>query len=157
MKPPFFERALPLDHRTLAEAVALMRAYDSIHLETSTLLATGALKQVIDWVGAERVLYGSGAPARPMAAAFGAVRYADLSDEHRALVLGGNAKVVAKEKAGVLSDHGPQQWHGHICVMAGTQSGELHNRCVWRLAILNGSDDFLLCRPDAEPHVKRHH
>ena len=45
-----------IDHRTVAEAVALMRAYDSIHLETSTLLATGALKQVIDWVGAERVL-----------------------------------------------------------------------------------------------------
>jgi len=81
-----------IDERTLAEAIALMRARPNVCLETSSLLATGALKQAVDCVGAERLLFGSGAPARPMASALGLLRHSGLTAEQHALVRGGNAR-----------------------------------------------------------------
>lgn len=80
-----------IDARTLAEAVALMRAYRNVYLETSNLLASGALKQVVAIGGTERILFGSGAPARPMVSVLNVLRHSDLSEEQRALILGGNA------------------------------------------------------------------
>lgn len=81
-----------VDETTVAEAVALMRNNDRLYLCTSNLVAVGLLRQVVDSVGAERLLYGSGAPSRPMASALGVLRYADLAPEQRAAVLGGNAR-----------------------------------------------------------------
>jgi predicted TIM-barrel fold metal-dependent hydrolase len=81
-----------VDERTLSEAVALMRASPRVYMETSSLMAAGALKQVVEAVGAERVLYGSGAPSRPMASGLGVLRYAGLTDAQRARVLAVNAR-----------------------------------------------------------------
>lgn len=81
-----------IDEQTLAEAVILMRQHANVYVETSSLLATGVIKHVVDCVGAERVLYGSGAPSRPMASGLGVLRYVELTDMQRALVLGGNAR-----------------------------------------------------------------
>jgi hypothetical protein len=81
-----------VDESMLAEAIALMRAHARIYVEISRLLSVGAIRQVAESVGAERVLYGSGAPLQPMASVLGALRHAALTDEQRARVLGGNAK-----------------------------------------------------------------
>ena len=81
-----------IDESTLAEAIALMRAHARIFLSTSHLVAVGAIKQVVESVGADRLLYGSGAPSRPMSSALGVLRYADLPAEQRAQILGGNAR-----------------------------------------------------------------
>lgn len=81
-----------ITERTLAEAVALLHAHDDLYMETSRLLASGAVALAVERLGAERVLYGSGAPSRPMAAALAAVNLADISEQDRALVMGGNAR-----------------------------------------------------------------
>lgn len=83
-----------VDESMVAEVVALMRAHARIYVETSRLLAVGAIRQIVESVGAERVLYGSGAPLQPMASVLGALKYAGLTDIQRAQVLGGNASVL---------------------------------------------------------------
>jgi predicted TIM-barrel fold metal-dependent hydrolase len=80
-----------VDHKTVSEAVALMRVHAFVCIETSSLLATGAIKHVVDCVGVERVLYGSGAPSRPMASGLGVLRSAGLNEQQLAATLGGNA------------------------------------------------------------------
>ena len=80
-----------IEHQTVAEAVALMRAHAYVCIETSNLLATGAIKHVVECVGFDRVIYGSGAPSRPMASALGVLRLSGLSDQQLAAALGGNA------------------------------------------------------------------
>ena len=81
-----------VDESMIAEAIALMRSHARIFVETSRLISVGAIRQIVDSVGADRVLYGSGAPLQPMASVLGVLKHAGLSDEQRALVLGGNAK-----------------------------------------------------------------
>ncbi|MCW3101060.1 MAG: putative metal-dependent hydrolase of the TIM-barrel fold [Chthonomonadaceae bacterium] len=80
-----------VDHSLLAEAIAALRRFDHWHLETSHLLAPGCLSQVVATVGAERLLFGTGAPAYPIAAALHTLRYAGLSDSQRRQVLAANA------------------------------------------------------------------
>jgi predicted TIM-barrel fold metal-dependent hydrolase len=81
-----------IDETTIAESVALMRSHDRLFLSTANLVAVGLIRQVADSVGADRLLYGSGAPSRPMASALGVLKYADLAPDQRAAVLGGNAR-----------------------------------------------------------------
>jgi predicted TIM-barrel fold metal-dependent hydrolase len=80
--------------RMLSEAIVLMRSRSNIFVETSALLATGAIKLAAESVGAERLLYGSGAPARPMASGLAALKYSGLTEDQKSLVLGGNARRV---------------------------------------------------------------
>ena len=77
---------------TVAEAITLMRSHSRIFVETSQLVAVGAIRQVAESVGAERLLYGSGAPARPMASGLAAVKHAGLTDTQTEQILGGNAR-----------------------------------------------------------------
>lgn len=77
---------------TLAEAVVLMRAHPNLYVETSRLLALGAIKHLVEHVGSERILFGSGAPARPMAGALAVVRQSGVGEEHLVRILGGNAE-----------------------------------------------------------------
>jgi predicted TIM-barrel fold metal-dependent hydrolase len=83
-----------IDDRGLAEAVALMQAHPRLYIETSEVLAMGALKQLVDSVGADRVLFGSGAPSRPISSGLAVVAQSGLSDAERAQVLGGNARTL---------------------------------------------------------------
>jgi hypothetical protein len=79
---------------TLAEAVAAVRHYANWHIETSRLLAPGAIQLVADTVGAARLLFGTGAPSRPIASALHTLQHAGLSDADRSLVLSANARRV---------------------------------------------------------------
>ena len=81
-----------VDDKMVAEAIALMRSHARIFVETSRLIAVGAIRQIVESIGAERVLYGSGAPLQPMASVLGVLRHAGLTDEQRSQVLGGNAR-----------------------------------------------------------------
>jgi hypothetical protein len=80
--------------QTVSEAIVLMQSHSNVHVDTSGLLATGAMKLVADSVGAERILFGSGAPAKPMASGLAVLRYSGLNEEQKNLVLGANAKRV---------------------------------------------------------------
>ncbi len=81
-----------IEDRTLSEAIALMRDHAKVYVETSNLLATGAIKHLVGCVGADRILYGSGAPARPIASGLNVLKHSGLTDGELVQVLSGNAK-----------------------------------------------------------------
>lgn len=76
---------------TLSESIFLMRSHPGVFIESSNLVSVGALKQVVDSVGADRVLYGSGAPSRPMASSLAIVRAANITEDQREQILNKNA------------------------------------------------------------------
>lgn len=78
----------------LAEALSVMRADTKFYIETTHLLAPGTFKLVRDSVpsGAERLVFASYAPLRYLSVALAPVLTSELSDEHKAAVLGGNLK-----------------------------------------------------------------
>lgn len=80
-----------VDDRQISEAVALMRRHANLSVETSGLSAAGAVKLLVAAVGAERVLFGSGAPAKPLGSALASIRFAGLSDSDMERVMGLNA------------------------------------------------------------------
>lgn len=78
----------------LGEAISVMRGDAKIHIETTGLLAPGALEAVRDHVenGNARLVFASHSPLRYLSAAIGPILASSLSDEDKALVLGGNLK-----------------------------------------------------------------
>lgn len=72
---------------TLAEAVSIIRAHATWHLELSSLLAPGAVKLLVDKIGGERLLFGSGAPAASAAAVLRTLDYSGLpTDIHQSIL-----------------------------------------------------------------------
>jgi predicted TIM-barrel fold metal-dependent hydrolase len=76
----------------LAEAVALMRAHARLHIETSNLVACGAVRALVDAAGADRVLFGTGAPARSVQGGLAVIRQAGLPDVDTEQILAANAR-----------------------------------------------------------------
>ncbi len=83
-----------VDHIILPEAIAALRKHSTWMVETSRLLAIGSVKLVADTVGAERVLFGTGAPAQSLSSALHALQHSGVSDSDRRLILCGNAERV---------------------------------------------------------------
>ena len=75
----------------MAETLAAMREYSHVYAETNLLATMGAIEVMADEVGPNRLLYGSGATMRPMQKALNEVLEADLPDDDKAAILGGNA------------------------------------------------------------------
>jgi len=82
---------LDTSYWNMAEVMAVMRAYPHVYAETNWLATIDAVAIMAEAVGPDRLLYGSGAPARPMQKALNQVLEAELSAEHKAAILGGNA------------------------------------------------------------------
>ena len=76
---------------TLAEAVAVARDRPSVHIATDGLRGVAEVAAAVTALGAERVIFGSGTPARSLGAALALVRHAGLSPADAARVLAGNA------------------------------------------------------------------
>lgn len=87
---PVILSAVGLD--TLAEALAAMADVASLMIETHELRVPDALSLIAGRVGADRVVFGSGAPRRSVAGALQYVFSSTLSDEDKQKVLGGNIK-----------------------------------------------------------------
>jgi predicted TIM-barrel fold metal-dependent hydrolase len=77
---------------TLTEAIALMRVHENLYLETHALLAPYALPLLRDTAGIGRVLFGSDAPGRSLAAALRYVQSSGLTETDQSAVLAGNAQ-----------------------------------------------------------------
>ena len=79
---------------TLGEALAVLRADTKFYIETTHLLAPGTFEMVRDNMahGVERLVFASYSPLRYLSAALGPVLASTLSDDHKALVLGGNLR-----------------------------------------------------------------
>ncbi len=81
-----------ISFENMAEAVSVMRKHDNVMCDTRELRVPGALRFLIDQIGADRVIYGSGCLRSSMAAALNYVMVAEISDQDRAKILGGNIK-----------------------------------------------------------------
>jgi predicted TIM-barrel fold metal-dependent hydrolase len=75
----------------LGDCLAAMERWPHLYLETSRLAQFRGVETVVRSAGADRLLFGSGAPARPVQAALNAVLAADIPDAARRAILGGNA------------------------------------------------------------------
>ena len=76
-----------------AEAIAAAQAHPNIYLETcSTFRTPGVIEQLVNEAGADRVLFGSDVPLMDPRPQLGKIITADISDEAKRLVLGGNAE-----------------------------------------------------------------
>jgi predicted TIM-barrel fold metal-dependent hydrolase len=75
----------------LGDCLAAMQRWSHLYLETSRLAQFRGVATVVRNIGVERLLFGSGAPARPVQASLNAVLDAAISDTERRAILGGNA------------------------------------------------------------------
>lgn len=76
----------------MAEAVSVMRKFPNVVCDTRELRVPGALRFLVDQVGADRVVFGSGCLRSSLAAALGYVMDAEIPDDAKAAVLAGNIK-----------------------------------------------------------------
>lgn len=78
----------------LAEAIAVAGEHPSMLIEAQVIDPPDSIRVAVDALGAERVVYGSNAPSLSMRASLNLIAEAELSDEQKTLVLGGNLRRV---------------------------------------------------------------
>ena len=76
----------------MAEAVSVMRKHENVCIDTRELKVPGALRFVVDQIGAERVVFGSGCLRSSLASSLRYVTEAEIPDDKKALILAGNIK-----------------------------------------------------------------
>jgi len=81
-----------ISFENMAEAVSVMRKHENVMVDTRELRVPGALRFLVDQVSAERVVFGSGCLRSSLASALGYVTDSEISDEAKAMILGGNIK-----------------------------------------------------------------
>jgi predicted TIM-barrel fold metal-dependent hydrolase len=77
-------------YRQARDLYPLLDAHPSLHVETSTFLAFGALEEVAERFGAHRLLFGTNAPVYAPGAAIARVLRAELPVDDIRAVAGGN-------------------------------------------------------------------
>lgn len=83
--------ALGVHYFQLGDAVEALQRFPHLYAETGRLGTHGALKHLVERAGAERVLFGSGAPEKPLASAMNAVWLAALAEDERTAIFADNA------------------------------------------------------------------
>jgi len=78
-------------YTNLGDCLAALERWPHLYLETSRLGLYRGVETVVRSVGARRLLFGSGAPSRPIQAALNAVLSADISTDDKRLILADNA------------------------------------------------------------------
>ncbi len=81
-----------ISFENMAEAVSVMRKHDNVLVDTRELRVPGALRFLVDQVGAHRVVFGSACLRSSLAAAQGYVMDAEISDDNKAAIFGGNIR-----------------------------------------------------------------
>lgn len=81
-----------ISFENMAEAVSVMRKHPNVMCETRELRVPGALRFLLDQVGSDRVMFGSGCLRSSLAASLGYVMDAEIGDDAKAAVLAGNVK-----------------------------------------------------------------
>ena len=85
-----------VDLRLAAETVAALAGKSTWSIETSHLHATGLIAALAEQLGADRLLFGTGAPAQPVAGAAAALLRARLSQADTQKIAAGNARRILK-------------------------------------------------------------
>lgn len=75
------------DYRLLRTLVPLMTAFANVHMSTGSNFAIqGGIEHLVDRVGPERFVFGTGFPQAEPAMAVAQLLYADLADDHKAMI-----------------------------------------------------------------------
>jgi len=75
------------------QALDVAKDHPNVYLETcSTFRTPGAIEELVEEGGADRVIFGSDIPLMDPRTQLGKIITADISDEDKRLVIGGNAK-----------------------------------------------------------------
>lgn len=82
----------------LSETLAVAADSSNIMIETHELHVPGGLELIAERIGTERIIFGSGAPRRSIASSLRHILNSGLSDQDKALILGGNIKRVLGAK-----------------------------------------------------------
>ena len=75
----------------LGDCLAALERWPHLYLETSRLAQFRGVETVVRAVGAQRLLFGTDAPARPIQAPLNAMLTADIDADDKRAILGGNA------------------------------------------------------------------
>ncbi|MBE7035683.1 MAG: hypothetical protein E7403_00110 [Ruminococcaceae bacterium] len=86
-------------YRTVRFLAPIFESCDNIYLDSSNFIIHNAVARFCQYVGAERMLFGSGMPNASAAAATSLIRYADISDEEKQLIASGNILRLLEEVA----------------------------------------------------------
>ncbi len=76
----------------LAEGIAAAREHPSMLLEAQINDTPDSMRVTVDAIGADRVVYGSNSPSLSMRASLNGVAEAELTDDQKALIFGGNLR-----------------------------------------------------------------
>jgi predicted TIM-barrel fold metal-dependent hydrolase len=76
----------------MAETVSVMRKHENVLLDTRELKVPGALRFVVDQIGADRIIFGSGCLRSSLASSLSYVTESEITDEQKASILAGNIK-----------------------------------------------------------------
>jgi predicted TIM-barrel fold metal-dependent hydrolase len=76
----------------VAEAAFVMRQSENIFLETHSLVAPSAMALMVNEVGSERLLFGSGCPGASLAGALKKIQLSELPVPVKTAILSGNIK-----------------------------------------------------------------
>lgn len=85
-----------VDSAHLPEAISVVRRRPGWMLDSSKLVAIGSVKLVVDSVGPEALLFGTGAPAQSLSAALQVIDHSGITAQQRELVLCGNAQRIIR-------------------------------------------------------------
>ena len=72
-------------------AIMLMRKFPTVHLETSCVMGYAAIQKLVEELGPDQILFGSGAPLQHGGAGVEKIRHAKISDAAREAIFCGNA------------------------------------------------------------------
>ncbi len=78
----------------MAEAVSVMRKYDNLLVTTRELRVPGALRFLVDQIGADRVIFASGCLRSSLASALDYIEDTEISDENKQKILASNIKTL---------------------------------------------------------------
>jgi len=107
-------------YANMVEVLEVMRTFPHVYLETHWLAEVDAVERVVGEVGADRVLYGSGHPSRPMQKGLNQVLEAHITPAEKEAILGLNAQRLFAIDPGmlhgrpVLSDYEPRRFDEEI-------------------------------------------
>lgn len=81
----------------LSEVMVLMEEFHNVCIQTDDLHVTGGLEFLRSRIGADRIVYGSGAPRRSIPSSLCYIENSELAEEEKALILAGNIRRILEE------------------------------------------------------------
>lgn len=77
-------------YRCVRQLAPILKQCDNLWVETSNLLMHMGISEFCKFHGAERLIFGSGAPLQSMAAAVSQIRYSDISEKEMKMIASEN-------------------------------------------------------------------